>query len=133
MNQMRRLTLCATALFFVAPSLLVPAVAQAKTNPISIQHCFVTVPKGLSKKAGGTQIGYVNRGSKTAESVTFAVGYRNAAQHFLRRVTDYGSFSPGVMIDHHFALYSDVTYAGKQTQGCQAVSVKWSDGTRWTY
>jgi len=133
MKRTKQLICGLAALLFAAGCLLSAAVAQAKTNPISIQHCFITVPKGLSKKAGGTQIGYVNRGPKTAESVTFAVGYRNAAQHFLRRVTDYGSFAPGALIDHHFSLYSDVTYAGKQNQGCRAVAVKWSDGTRWTY
>jgi hypothetical protein len=105
--------------------------ARAATNPITIVHCFVTQPKLMSKVAGGTQIVYVNNGSKTASSVTFAVGYRNAESHFLRKVTDVGSFQPHVQVDHHFSLYNDVTYAGKQTQSCSAIAVKWGDGSVW--
>jgi hypothetical protein len=105
--------------------------ARAATNPISIVHCFVTQPKPLSKLAGGTQIVYVNNGTKNASSITFAVGYRNAENKFLRRVTDVGSFQPHTQIDHHFDLYNDVTYAGKQTSSCSAVAVKWSDGSTW--
>jgi hypothetical protein len=124
-----------TALFALAAvAAILPAAsvtARAATNPISIVHCFVTNPKPLSKLAGGTQIVYVVNGSKTATSVTFAVGYRNAENKFLRRVTDVGSFQAGTQIDHHFDLYNDVTYAGKQTSSCSAVSVKWSDGSTW--
>jgi len=108
------------------------APARAASNPISIEHCFVTEPKPMSKLASGTQIVYVNTSSKFAKDVTFGVGYRNAASHFYRKVTDVGSFAPGATINHHFDLYSDVTFAGKQTTSCSALSVKWSDGTTWT-
>lgn len=118
------------ALAAILPLGSVPA--KAATNPITISHCFVTQPKPLSKLAGGTQIGYVNNGPKTATHITFAVGYRNASSNFLRRVTDVGSFGPGTPIDHHFDLYNDVTYAGKQTSSCSAVKVVWSDGKVWT-
>jgi hypothetical protein len=107
------------------------APARGASNPISIVHCFVTQPKLMSKLAGGTQIVYVNNGSKTASSVTFQVGYRNAESKFLRKVTDVGSFQPHVQVDHHFDLFNDVTYAGKQTSSCAAIGVKWSDGTTW--
>jgi hypothetical protein len=106
--------------------------ARAASNPIAIVHCFVTQPKVMSKVASGTQIVYVNNGSKTASSITFAVGYRNAESHFLRKVTDVGSFQPHVQVDHHFSLYNDITYAGKQVQSCSAIAVKWSDGTGWS-
>lgn len=124
-------SLTIAAAFAVGSFLCVSGAALA--NPITIQQCFVTVPKALSKTASGTQIVYVNNGPKTAQSVTFVVGYRNAAQHFIRRITDYGTFTPGTAINHHFDLYNDVTYAGKQTQSCYPVSVKWADGTTWTY
>ena len=110
---------------------LAPAPAQAAPNPIVIQQCFVTVPKAFSHKASGTQIVYVNRGPKAAVSVTFSVAYRNAEHNFVRNVTDDGVFSPAEQINHHFSLYSDVTLAGSQTRGCKAVSVTWSDGSRW--
>jgi len=109
----------------------VPAPASAAPNPIVIQQCFVTVPKAFSHKASGTQIVYVNRGPKTAVSVTFAVAYRNAERNFVRNVTDEGVFSPAEQINHHFSLYSDVTFAGKPTSGCKAISVTWVDGSRW--
>ena len=110
---------------------VVPQVAVAAPNPIAIQQCFITSPKPMSKVAGGTQIDYTNRGHQNATSVTFAVGYRNAAQSFVRRVTDYGTFSPGVQVMHHFRLYNDVTYAGKQVKFCYATMVRWADGSTW--
>jgi hypothetical protein len=85
----------------------------------------------LSKTAGGTQIDYVIYGKKQASAITFAVGYRNAAQKFLRTVTDYGSFSSGVEIQHHFALYNDVTYAGQHVSSCVPIRVKYADATLW--
>ena len=105
--------------------------ARAASNPISIIHCFVIQPRPMSRTAGGTQIVYVNNGSKTATRITFQVGYRNAENKYLRKVTDVGNFAPGAQIDHRFDLFSDVTYAGKQTQSCSAISVRWSDGTAW--
>jgi hypothetical protein len=105
--------------------------APALAAPVQVQQCFITVPKALSSKASGTQIVYVNRGRQAAESVTFAVGYRNASGHFLRTVSDVGDFAPNTPINHHFGLYSDVTYAGKHTTSCRAVAVRWADGTHW--
>jgi hypothetical protein len=51
--------------------------------------------------------------------------------HYLRRVTDVGSFAPGVTITHRLSLYNDVTYAGSQTTTCVPVEVKWAGGTLW--
>jgi hypothetical protein len=99
--------------------------------PVLVKQCTVTKPRPLSHNASGTQIEYVIYGKKNAASITFLVGYRNAAQNFLRRVTDYGSFSPGTTINHHFDLYNDVTYAGSQTQSCVPIQVKWADSTLW--
>lgn len=98
--------------------------------PVLVKQCFVTKPKLMAHNASGTQIVYVIYGKKAAKSITFAVTYRNAAQHFVRTVTDTGSFAPGVTIDHHFALYSDVTYAGA-TATCVPTQVKWADSTLW--
>lgn len=99
--------------------------------PVLVKQCFVSQPKPLSKTAGGTQIDYIIYGKKNAAQITFAVGYRNAAQHFLRTVTDYGNFAPGVEIQHHFDLYNDVTYAGKQVTSCIPTRVKWADSSMW--
>ncbi|HKU82142.1 MAG TPA: hypothetical protein VJP76_08235 [Candidatus Tumulicola sp.] len=112
----------------LAGAALAPAVAA---TPVLVKQCFVTQPKPLSKTASGTQIDYIIYGKKAASQITFAVGYRNAAQHFLRTVTDYGSFSPGTQINHHFSLYNDVTYAGHQVSSCVPVKVKWADSTLW--
>ncbi len=106
------------------------ALAQAKPAPqhflpdVKIQQCFVTKPKLLSKNASGTQIVYMNVGSKTYTSVTFVVGYRNSGHNFLRKVTDEGSFGPGATINHHFALYNDVTFGGKATTACGAIAAQ---------
>ena len=105
-----------------------PAMAAA---PVAIKQCFVIQPRPLSKNAGGTQINYIIYGKKQVSQITFAVGYRNAAQHFLRTVTDYGTFSPGVEIQHRFDLYNDVTYAGKQVSSCIPTRVKYTDSTLW--
>jgi hypothetical protein len=105
--------------------------ARAASTPILIKSCTVSKPKPLSHMASGTDITYVNLGHRTASSVTFAVGYRNASEHYLRRVTDVGSFAPGATISHHLTLYNDVTYAGAATTLCAAVQVKYEGGTVW--
>jgi hypothetical protein len=112
----------------MAGATLAPVSAAA---PVLVKQCFVTSPKPLSKNAGGTQIDYVIYGKKKASQITFAVAYRNSAQHFLRTVTDYGTFSPGVEIQHHFSLYNDVTYGGKEVRSCVPTKVKWADATLW--
>ncbi|HKE36867.1 MAG TPA: hypothetical protein VKB39_05520 [Candidatus Baltobacteraceae bacterium] len=112
----------------LAGACLAPATAAA---PVLIKNCFVTSPKPLSKNASGTQIDYIIYGKKPASQITFAVTYRNAAQKFARTVTDYGEFSPGVQINHHFDLFNDVTYAGKEVQACVPIKVKWKDSTLW--
>ena len=120
----------AAALVTVAAATASIAPAQAAA-PILVKSCTVAKPKPLSHMAGGTTIVYVNLGKKTAASVTFLVGYRNASSHYLRRVTDVGSFSPGATIDHTLSLYNDVTYSGAQTTQCVPVEVKWAGGTVW--
>jgi len=112
----------------IAGAALAPAAAAA---PVMVKQCFVTQPKPLSKTASGTQIDYIIYGKKPASQITFAVAYRNAAQHFLRTVTDYGTFSPGVQINHHFSLFNDVTYSGQHVQSCVPIKVKWADSTLW--
>ena len=128
MQLLGRLSLGLVLSAAVAGISMAPAAAAA---PVLVKQCFVSPPKPLSKTAGGTQIDYIISGKKNASAITFAVAYRNAAQHFLRTVTDYGTFSPGVQINHHFSLYNDVTYAGKQVQSCVPIKVKWADSTLW--
>lgn len=121
--------IAAVALGIVAAaSALAPAQAAA---PILIKSCTIAKPKPLSHMANGTIIEFVNLAHKTAQEITFAVGYRNASSHYLRRVEDVGSFAPGATITHHLSLYNDVTYAGAQTSFCAPVSVKWAGGTVW--
>jgi hypothetical protein len=122
--------LIAALLVGVAAATVSIAPAQAAA-PILIKSCTVVKPKPLSHMAGGTNIVYVNLGNKTAASITFLVGYRNASQHYLRRVQDVGSFAPGATINHTLSLYNDVTYAGAQTTQCAPIEVKWAGGTVW--
>jgi hypothetical protein len=105
--------------------------AQAASTPVVIKSCTVVKPKPLSHNADGTRIVYILAGHRTASEVMFMVGYRNATQHYLRRVTDAGSFAPGVTIDHTLPLYKDVTYAGSPTTTCYPTEVKWEGGTIW--
>lgn len=122
--------LLAATLVTVAAATASIAPAQAAA-PILIKSCTVAKPRPLSHMAGGTTIVYKNLGTRTASSITFLVGYRNAQSHYLRRVTDEGSFAPGATIDHTLPLYNDVTYAGAQTSQCLPVQVKWAGGTVW--
>jgi len=122
--------LIAVALIGVAAATATIGTARAAT-PILIKSCTIVKPKPLSHQANGTHIVWVNLGKKTAASVTFLVGYRNAQQHYLRRTDDVGEFAPGATIDHTLSLYNDVTYAGAQTTQCAAVQVKYAGGTVW--
>jgi hypothetical protein len=123
-----RLFLCAAFGGALVSASIAPATAAA---PVLVKQCFITAPKLMSKNAGGTQIDYIIYGKKNASQITFAVGYRNAASHFLRTVTDVGNFAPGTEIQHHFALYNDVTYAGQHVTSCAPTKVKWADSTLW--
>lgn len=105
-----------------------PASAAA---PVLVKQCFVTPPKPLSKTASGTQIDYIIYGKKIASQITFAISYRNSANHYLRTVTDVGNFAPGKEIKHHFKLFNDVTYAGEHVSSCIPTKVKWSDASLW--
>ena len=89
---------------------------------IKIHQCFIIQPKMMSKRAGGTQINFTNVGGHTYHSVTFAVGYRNSENNFIRRIVDQGTFAPGVTIEHRYDLYNDVTYGGKATTLCGAIA-----------
>jgi hypothetical protein len=128
MKSFGRLIAVTLAVVAAATASIGPARAAA---PILIKSCTVVKPKPLSHMAGGTNIVYVNLGKRAAASITFAVGYRNASQHYLRRVKDVGSFAPGATIDHTLSLYNDVTYAGAQTTTCLPVEVQWAGGTLW--
>ena len=128
MKSLGRFMLAGAVGILTASALLAPAQAAA---PILIKSCTVVKPKPLSYMAGGTKIIYVNLSQKTISEITFLVGYRNASQHYLRRVQDVGSFAPGATIDHTLSLYNDVTYAGAQTTQCAPVEVKWAGGTVW--
>ncbi len=123
-----RLTVVCAAVAVVASLPVAVAAAQA---PIHVKSCSVGKPKPFSRMAGGTQITYTNLGSRTAESVTFAVGYRNAEHNYLRRTTDVGSFAPHATINHTLPLYNDVVYAGAKTSVCMPVRVQWAGGTVW--
>jgi hypothetical protein len=129
MNRLAPVAAVAVATTVAALSSLAPAPAVA--DPIRVLQCFVIPPAPLSHKSKGTQIDYVNKSRKTATSVTFAVGYRNSLHNFVRRVSDVGEFAPAAEIRHSFPLYSDVTYAGKATHGCAAITVRFKDGTVW--
>ena len=126
MKSFGRLVLAGVFGIAASAALLTPAQAAA---PILIKSCTVAKPKPLSHMASGTTIVYVNLSKQTISEITFLVGYRNASQHYLRRVQDVGSFAPGATIDHTLALYNDVTYAGAQTTQCAPVQVKYAGGT----
>jgi hypothetical protein len=128
MKILGRLTIVAAA-FAIAATASIDSASAA--TPVLVKQCIIKKPRPMSHNAGGTEISYVIYGKKNAASITFAVGYRNAAQNFLRTVTDVGSFAPGTTIDHSFALYNDVTYAGSHTTSCIPVRVKWADSTLW--
>jgi hypothetical protein len=116
----------------VAMSSASTPVRAASNTPVNITQCFITQPKLLSKNASGTQIDYTNTSPKTATMITFAVSYRNAQSNFLRKVTDTGTFTPNTPVAHHFDLYNDVTYAGKQVKSCTAIAVKYANGSKWS-
>jgi len=128
---MNSFTRASAAALLAAAAVAVSAGPAQAAAPVLIKSCTVVKPKPMSHLANGTNIVYVILGSKTAASITFAVGYRNASSHYLRRVTDVGTFSPGVTINHTLTLYNDVTYSGAQTSSCFPTEVKWAGGTVW--
>jgi hypothetical protein len=127
MKVLARLFLVSAAAVAVFTASVAPASAAA---PVLVKQCFITSPKPMSHNASGTQIDYVIYGKKAAAQITFAVSYRNSEQKFFRTVTDEGHFAPGTEIQHHFSLFNDVTYGGKNAS-CVPTKVKWADSTLW--
>jgi hypothetical protein len=121
----------ATALMVVVGVTASISAAQAATTPILVKSCTIARPAPLSHRPRGVAITYVNLGKRTASTVVFAVGYRNASGHFLRRVTDVGEFAPGATISKTLNGFTDVTYAGAETTLCAPVEVRYAGGTVW--
>jgi hypothetical protein len=127
LDRAARAAVTAALIVLAAGAAARPAAAQTPGGDPSVIHitaCTVTNPKPLSHKATGTRIAYVNTGPTVLHAVTFEVGYTTAGARFTRSVEDVGLFAPNTPVDHHFALYQDVVFAGNATSSCKATRVR---------
>ena len=74
------------------------------------------------------EIHYVNINALTASEIDFGLVARNV---LVAQVTDAGTFSPGILIDHEFDIPHEVFPLGTGLPQCVVLKVKYNDGSVW--
>lgn len=81
------------------------------------------------------KVDFVNHGAETAERIVFQIDFEKSRYV----IGDNGSFAPGVSISHIFRDHGKDVTAGARPAGedpkttvCNALSVKFKDGTTWS-
>ena len=87
--------------------------------PVAVIFCAVT-PGADSRQAGGIEVAFVNTGTTVLHHVTFDIGYHTIDADIARTVTDTGTFSPGVRIEHHLDAFAGISFLGSATSNCIA-------------
>lgn len=110
-------TLLAAALFLACAQHVDAAVRAAVLEQrVDLQGCSIAVSPVVSGnifydvgRIDGVNVSFVNAGSAPLNSVTFIVHYNGETQ----TVTDRGTFSPGIRIDHQLGALQSEPYAGR--------------------
>jgi hypothetical protein len=83
---------------------------------VDLQGCSVALSPVLSgnifyevQRIDGVNVSFVNVGTAPLNAVTFIVRYNGETQ----TVTDRGTFSPGIRIDHQLGALQSKPYAGR--------------------
>jgi hypothetical protein len=110
------------------PLLLAVLISQSTTTPVDLKSCQVTtwqtslptvynaLPTTFESRV--VNVRYVNDQSKAISRIQFTLDDGT-------KVTDVGTFSPGVTIDHSFGI----GYA--KARSCRVTAVQFTDGTSW--
>ena len=102
------------------------AVASGDPRPIAIDGCQVLHTRSFVSAFRPVIISFTNLRTTSAIAVDFTVEYAGHSEH----ITDSGLFAQNVRIDHRFAGFYNVRYAGPPPR-CSVDYVKFSDGSRW--
>ena len=109
----------------VAPLVLSSLVALSSTPPVRLATCEVSTLANVQSDNGPATVGgytlhvrFFNTASQPISRVTFTLNDGS-------RVTDVGTFSPGITIDHMLRL------ASSDATTCTATAVRFADGAIW--
>jgi hypothetical protein len=130
-------------LLIVIVSCARPALGDQRVSPVQIDLCrlsYVNIPGSallglagavldLAKESGPLVIKFTNEDDKAVTSVRFAI---KLDQHWIS-ITDSGTFSPGVTVDHQFRNMRDLHFViSREAQPkCWVTLVQYADGTHW--
>jgi hypothetical protein len=118
-------TLGAAALLAAAPALASAADSQAGPIRLDNVQIFTTPsPEDVDYYPGSADVAFTNDSDVPATRIQFALVANGIV---LDRISDVGSFAPGVTIKHHFAD-SDST----PDQKIAVAEVTFADGSIWT-
>ena len=88
----------------------------------------MSVPRGTPYPYTQVAITFRNRRAMPANEVQFIVVYDGRTAH----ITDRGTFSQNVAIDHAFNAFDFPVYYGLLPERCDVEYVRYSDGMTWT-
>ena len=77
---------------------------------------------------GFLTIAYRNESRSTATEIDFGLVVRGK---LVETATDVGTFSPGVLIDHEFAISHEIFPLGPASSQCPVIRVKYANGAVW--
>lgn len=126
MKSIRLAVIGAAAALAIAPS-LVRAEAPAARNTILLRSSLVYSSPNLEGEVpyqGHLRVSFQNDGDVTATAVVFDVRDDDSAP---QRISDVGTFSPGVAITHNFHFIN--VHEG---EAVHVAEVRYADGTVWT-
>ena len=104
------------------------ALAASSSDPIRIDDCHILNSRFYAHRS--LALTFTNRRTIAADEVRFTITYAGT----MTRVTDTGTFSPGVGIHHGFDAFPSALYYyyGFWPKDCAVEYVHYSDGSSWT-
>ena len=103
------------------------ALAITSINPVTINDCRISNTRSYVSAYKPIVLVFTNRRAVPADEVRFTVEYGGRTEH----VSDRGTFSQNVRIEHAFSGFYNVRY-GSPPPNCTVDYVEFRDGTVWT-
>jgi hypothetical protein len=102
------------------------ALAVTSFNPIVIGECRIRNTRSYVSAFKPIELTFTNRRATPADEIRFTVEYAGRTEH----ISDVGTFSQGIWIDHAFNGFYNVRYRGP-SPSCSIDYVEFRDGSVW--
>jgi hypothetical protein len=103
------------------------ALAVTSLSPIIVDECRLNTNRSYVSADRPLVLAFTNRRATPADEIRFTVEYARRTEH----ITDRGTFSQNVRIDHAFNGFYNVRYQGLPPT-CTIDYVEFRDGSTWT-